>query len=193
MSAPLPGQRDSQRIDALTETAPGSLTGVSESPPMAPGVDAPDDEEEEFVYPSEGASSRLSDISRQILIFFVLHVEQPGDTTEEYTDSFSYPGVSASPSVVSPTPPPHPHPEPSTSLPPPAVQANPSPSPAQLEAIYAAASSGDIAQLRRLFRTAEEEQGVGAFALSNDATSRTGLTPLHAACSRGHLDIVQWC
>lgn len=124
-------------------------------------------------------------------MFIWVYPEAAGDTTEEYTDSFSYPGVSASPSVVSPTSPPR-QTEPPTPQPPPAPQSIPLPSPAQLEAIYAAASSGDIAQLRRLFRTADEDQGVDAFALSNDATSRTGLTPLHAACSRGHLDIAQW-
>ncbi|CAG8779036.1 1883_t:CDS:2, partial [Acaulospora colombiana] len=31
-----------------------------------------------------------------------------------------------------------------------------------------------------------------AFALANDATTRTGLTPLHGAASRGHIEIVQW-
>ena len=66
------------------------------------------------------------------------------------------------------------------------------PSPAQLEAIYAAASSGDLGQLQRLFGIAWEESSVNAFALANDATSRTGLTPLHAASSRGHLDVAQW-
>lgn len=67
------------------------------------------------------------------------------------------------------------------------------PSPAQLEAIYAAASSGDIQQLQRLFRGAWEDHSIDAFTLANDATSRTGLTPLHAACSRGHLEAAQWC
>ncbi|KAF8341513.1 ankyrin repeat-containing domain protein [Cantharellus anzutake] len=66
------------------------------------------------------------------------------------------------------------------------------PSPAQLEAIYAAASSGDIEQLRRLFDSAQEEHGIDGFTLANEATSRTGLTPLHAACSRGHLEVAQW-
>ncbi len=67
-----------------------------------------------------------------------------------------------------------------------------SPSPAQLEAIYAAASSGDIQLLQRLFRSAWEDHSIDAFTLANDATSRTGLTPLHAACSRGHLEAAQW-
>ncbi|KAF8314700.1 hypothetical protein DL93DRAFT_2097093 [Clavulina sp. PMI_390] len=129
------------------------------------------DDDEEFVYPAQ---------------------ETTGDTTEEYTDSFSYPGASASPSVVSPASPPAHQSEQPLSIPVPTEPAVPTPSPAQLEAIYGAASSGDMTQLRRLFRTAEEDQGIGAFALANDATSRTGLTPLHAACSRGHLEIARW-
>lgn len=124
-------------------------------------------------------------------IISLIALDPVGDSSE-YTDSLSYPGVSASPSVVSP------HlqsaqPEPPTPCAPAQISVTPSPSPAQLEAIYAAASSGDLVQLRRLFRTAAEEQHADAFALANEATSRTGLTPLHAACSRGHLDIAQWC
>ena len=67
------------------------------------------------------------------------------------------------------------------------------PSPAQLEALYAAASSGDLSLLKRLFRSALESGDVEEFALANDASSRTGLTALHASASRGYLDIVQWC
>jgi hypothetical protein len=67
------------------------------------------------------------------------------------------------------------------------------PSPAQLEALYAAASSGDISLLKRLFKSSLESGDVEAFALANDASSRTGLTALHASASRGYIDIVQWC
>nr|GAT54053.1 ankyrin unc44 [Mycena chlorophos] len=66
------------------------------------------------------------------------------------------------------------------------------PSPAQLEALYAAASSGDLEQLQRLFRNALDGGNVEPFGLSNDASTRTGLTALHAAASRGYLDIVSW-
>ena len=67
------------------------------------------------------------------------------------------------------------------------------PSPAQLESLYAAASSGDLSLLKKLFRNALQTGDVEAFALANDASSRTGLTALHAAASRGFLDVVKWC
>ena len=67
------------------------------------------------------------------------------------------------------------------------------PSPAQLESLYAAASSGDLSLLQNLFRNALKSSDVEAFALANDASTRTGFTALHAAASRGFLDIVKWC
>jgi hypothetical protein len=66
------------------------------------------------------------------------------------------------------------------------------PTPAQLEALYAAASSGNIDRLKVLFAEAREDSGIEAFALANDASSRTGLTVLHAAASRGFRNIVKW-
>lgn len=66
------------------------------------------------------------------------------------------------------------------------------PSPAQLESLCAAASSGDLPLLKRLFSHAVESNAVQQFSLANDASTRTGFTALHAASSRGHLDIVQW-
>lgn len=66
------------------------------------------------------------------------------------------------------------------------------PSPAQLESLYAAASSGDLPLLKRLFRNALKSNDVQQFSLANDASTRTGFTALHAAASRGYLDIVQW-
>lgn len=66
------------------------------------------------------------------------------------------------------------------------------PSPAQLESLYAAASSGDLSLLQKLFRNALQSGDVEAFALANDASTRTGFTALHAAASRGFLDIVRW-
>ncbi|KAH7887859.1 hypothetical protein F5I97DRAFT_1806415, partial [Phlebopus sp. FC_14] len=66
------------------------------------------------------------------------------------------------------------------------------PSPAQLEALSAAASAGDLALLKKLFATALQSGNIEAFALANDASSRTGLTALHAAASRGYLHIVKW-
>lgn len=67
------------------------------------------------------------------------------------------------------------------------------PSPAQLEEIFAAASAGDLSLLHKLFETAVSRGDMQAFSLANDATSRTGLTALHAAASRGHAATVRWC
>lgn len=66
------------------------------------------------------------------------------------------------------------------------------PTPAQLESLYAAASSGDLTLLKRLFKNATETGDVQPFSLANDASSRTGFTALHAAASRGYLDMVTW-
>ncbi|KAG1753914.1 uncharacterized protein EDB91DRAFT_1043176 [Suillus paluster] len=82
--------------------------------------------------------------------------------------------------------------EPTSPVSPPAVQTQPHPSPAQLEALSAAASSGDLSLLKKLFQTALQSGELEAFALANDASSRTGFTVLHAAASRGYLDIVKW-
>lgn len=75
---------------------------------------------------------------------------------------------------------------------PPQAQASSHPSPAQLEALSAAASQGDLVLLKKLFATALQGGALEAFALANDASSRTGFTALHAAASRGYLDIVKW-
>ncbi|KAJ7667874.1 ankyrin repeat-containing domain protein, partial [Mycena polygramma] len=104
------------------------------------------------------------------------HLDQDDDD-----DEFVYPGSSefvypASDTNQTPSAPPVQH-----------------PSPAQLESIYAAASSGDLPLLQRLFRSAVESGNVEPFSLSNDASPRTGFTALHAAASRGYLDIVIWC
>ena len=75
-------------------------------------------------------------------------------------------------------------------LPPPRLKRKPTQ--AQLEALYAAASSNDLPLLQRLFRNACQNEDVEEFALANDAAVRTGLTALHAAASRGYLEIIQW-
>ncbi|KAI0049653.1 hypothetical protein FA95DRAFT_849563 [Auriscalpium vulgare] len=64
------------------------------------------------------------------------------------------------------------------------------PSPAQLEALYAAASSGDLPLLKRTIQNAAQSTNVEPFSLVNGASSRTGLTALHAASSRGYLNTV---
>ncbi|KZV69854.1 ankyrin [Peniophora sp. CONT] len=68
----------------------------------------------------------------------------------------------------------------------------PEPTRAQLESLYAGASSGDLEGFQKLVSDVAKASECEPFALVNDATSRTGLTPLHAAASRGHLDIVKW-
>ena len=89
------------------------------------------------------------------------------------------------PVIVSPSPP-------SPSPPPPARPLKQKPTQAQLEALYAAASSNDLWLLQNLFRNACQDENVETFALANDAAARTGLTTLHAAASRGYLEIVHW-
>jgi len=67
------------------------------------------------------------------------------------------------------------------------------PSPAQLESLYAAATSGDLPLLKILFKNALDAGDVEPFSLANDASIRTGFTALHAAVSKGHYDVVVWC
>ena len=93
--------------------------------------------------------------------------------------------VSPVPVIVSPSPP-------SPSPPPPARPPKQKPSQEQLEALYTAASSNDLPLLQKLFRNACQNENVEEFAFANDAAVRTGLTALHAAASRGYLEIVQW-
>ena len=66
------------------------------------------------------------------------------------------------------------------------------PSPAQLESLYAAATSGDLPLLKQIFQNALRNGEVEPFSLANNASSRTGFTALHAAASRGYLDMVTW-
>lgn len=66
------------------------------------------------------------------------------------------------------------------------------PSPAQLESLYAAASSGDLPLMKNIFGTALQNGQVQSFALANEASTRTGLTAFHVASSRGYLEVVKW-
>jgi len=93
--------------------------------------------------------------------------------------------VSPVPVIISPSPP-------SPSPPPPPRPLKRKPTQAQLEALHAAASSNDLRLLQDLFKNACQNEDVEEFALANDAAVRTGLTALHAAASRGYLEIVQW-
>ncbi|KZT20806.1 ankyrin [Neolentinus lepideus HHB14362 ss-1] len=134
-----------------------------------PSISAPiagagdeDSDEEEFVYPSASSS---------------------GQEAQQAPSISAAPSISEAASVTVIEPEYQPLP------PPPTAQHA---SPAQLEALYAASSSGDLRLLQNLIRNARQSENVEAFALVNDASSRTGLTALHAAASRGYLDIVKW-
>ncbi|KAL5508001.1 hypothetical protein ACEPAH_5619 [Sanghuangporus vaninii] len=63
---------------------------------------------------------------------------------------------------------------------------------AQLDALYMAGLSGDLSLLKKLVAEATSSSQLEPFTLVNDASSRTGLTVLHAAASRGHLGVVKW-
>ncbi|KAI6047297.1 ankyrin repeat-containing domain protein, partial [Pisolithus marmoratus] len=126
-----------------------------------------DDSDDEFVYPAATGSTATNDQTPPAPL-----PEQPTPATEPT----SHPERSPSPLG----PPVHP------------VQNQSHPSPAQLEALCAAASSGDLVLLKKLFSTALQGGEVEPFALANDASTRTGFTALHSAASRGFLDIVRW-
>ena len=124
------------------------------------------------------------------------HPNSRGSAHEEQEDSddepFVYPGssephiedVPAHPVASAEEPPIAPAPRPLR---------RPVASPEQLEEIYSATATGDLFLLQTHFQNALASGDLEAFALANSATSRTGLTPLHAAASRGHVEIVQWC
>ena len=64
---------------------------------------------------------------------------------------------------------------------------------AQLEALYDAGLSGDLSRVRALLEAATSSGDFETFALVNDASPRTGLTVVHAAASRGHINLLKWC
>jgi hypothetical protein len=148
-------------------------------------------EEEEFIYPGieyDGADAsgalplRISDI--------ITSTPSPSESQVAVPLDPSY--VTESPSsneALHETSPPRPPRDPDPSPPP----AQPQASPAQLEALYAAASSGDLLLLQRTIQNALQTGNVEPFSLVNGASSRTGLTALHAAASRGYIDVVKWC
>ncbi|KAH9938547.1 uncharacterized protein B0H18DRAFT_866827 [Fomitopsis serialis] len=106
-------------------------------------------------------------------------------------DEFVYPGVEEHTQLEEEHPRPDPKPEPLPVAAVPVPTKSP-PSPAQLEALHAAATSGELKRLQTVFRSALRSGDVESFALANDAPSRIGQTALHAASSRGYLDIVKW-
>lgn len=150
------------------------MSSAAQSNAPSPGSAADDeDSDEEFVYP--GVSE---DVSAEET--FVYHPDSTASSSHEPQRSPS-PPLDVSQELEAPAPP--------------IVTVKPAqahPSPAQLESLQAAASSGDLALLKKLFKTALQTGEVEPFALANDASPRTGLTALHAAASRGYLDIVKW-
>lgn len=201
--------------------------------------DAHGEEEEEFLYPGIGDSDVETALG-------ALPVPSPDTITSTPSPSGSQAAVPLDSSELTEYPssnetlretsPPRPDRNPNPSLP-----AQPHASPAQLEALYAAASSGDLPLLQRTINHSVNNASVSnylvdnasvdysvdstlvdrysvdnasvsnylvnnysvnnalqtgnleSFSLVNGASSRTGLTALHAAASRGYIDIVKWC
>lgn len=133
---------------------------------------ASDASEERFVYPGANIEEEEE-----------LQFKYPGAADDDDGDDdepFVYPGAStaAVAETNEPVAPP--------------IAAAAQPTPAQLEALYASASSGDLELVQTLFQKAVFEYDIEPFALANDAGPRTGLTALHGAASRGHLNVVRW-
>lgn len=135
-----------------------------------------DDEEEAFRYPdAEEEETRTGEDEASLH-----HGEEDEEDDEE---EFMYPGSPMKhPDEI------HHEPGPSAPSPPRTVH----PSPAQLEAIYAAGSSGDLALLQELIGNATASGEIEAFNLVNDASPRTGLTVVHACASRGQASALKW-
>ena len=152
--------------------------------------DPVDDDEDEFVYPAPVDAHPLEPLQGSDT---VTSVTSPSAAENQESVPLEQPIVTKSPSSSaglhqsSPRAPSNPTPSPSPSPP-----AQTHASPAQLEALYAAASSGDLPLLQGIVRNASQTGNVEPFSLVNDASSRTGLTALHASASRGFLDIVKW-
>nr|CAG8530239.1 2808_t:CDS:2 [Entrophospora candida] len=58
--------------------------------------------------------------------------------------------------------------------------------------IYEATSSGHLARVKEILAPKGSGGKVTDFSRANIANSSSGLTPLHYAASRGHLDVVKW-
>lgn len=152
-----------------------------------------DDDETEFQYTPQSASTFANAFLRRANIDSLRMSSKPLDKIQveddnEEEEEFTYPGSSSpltepTPLMVAQAP------EPSPPVVRPSIQ---TPTVAQLEAIFAAASAGNLASLRDIFSKAQNEQAIEPFVLANEATSRTGLNSLHSAASRGHLDVVRW-
>lgn len=147
------------------------------------------EEEEEFVYPDTGDVDAASGAHPLQIPETITSTPSPSESQVavplDASDLTEYP---SSNEALHETSPPRPAPNPNPSPP-----AQPHASPAQLEALYAAASSGDLLLLQRIINNALHTGNVESFSLVNGASSRTGLTALHTAATRGYIDIVKWC
>ena len=179
----------SSHSDSFTYPADSQQEPVSHDP-----IDD-DEEEEEFVYfaPHDPATADAPPLEALEVSNTVTSATSPSAAESQEAVPLEQPIVTESPSSStalhqsSPRAPSNPSPSPSPS-PPTQIHA----SPAQLEALYAAASSGDLPLLQGIVRNASQAGNVEPFSLVNDASSRTGLTALHASASRGYLDMVKW-
>lgn len=176
--------------DIMSRTASshsGSFTYPTETHEDPAPQDAVDEEEEEFVYPNVGDDDATSDAHPLQISDIITSTASPSESQvavpleSDLTESPSSKAALHETSPSRPLPDPNPAPLPQTRA-----------SPAQLEALYAAASSGDLSLLQKTIRNASQTGNVEPFSLVNDASSRTGLTALHAASSRGYIDIVKW-
>lgn len=142
------------------------------------------------MYPRSGLSdTQLHTLTNGQLPTDEVSSSSPTELSDEDSDEeFVYPGTSTEAQATE-----APVAETQDTVPLPVVPVQHHPSPAQLESLYAAASSGDLSLLKQLFRNALQTGDVEEFALANDASSRTGQTALHAAARKGFLDIVKWC
>jgi Ankyrin repeats (many copies) len=151
--------------------------------------DAHGEEEEEFLYPGIGDVDAVLGALPVPSSDTITSTPSPsGSQVAVPLDSSELTEYPSSNEALHETSPHRPDPNPNPSLP-----AQPHASPAQLEALYAASSSGDLTLLQRIINNALQTGNVESFSLVNGASSRTGLTALHAAASRGYIDIVKWC
>ena len=140
------------------------------------------EEDEEFVYPGSGApSAGSSEAPSQPLS------PQPPEPEAEAVPEPQSAQTTPAPEAVQEQPRAE---EPSSSIARPATR---HPSPVELDVLINAAQAGDLSQLRNIFKSTLQSGDVERFALANDASPRSGLTALHIAASRGHLEVARWC
>ncbi|KAH9994111.1 hypothetical protein BJV74DRAFT_832001 [Russula compacta] len=176
-------------IEETASTHSDPFTYPADSQEGSQSQNANNEQEEEFVYPAVDDNGGTAPDALPLRIPELI-TSTPSPSGSQIAVSLDPSDLIESPSsneALHETSPPRPPPD---STPPPPPQ--PHASPAQLEALYAAASSGDLPLLQRIIHNALQSGNVEPFSLVNGASSRTGLTALHAAASRGYIDIVKW-